>query len=283
MADQVVILLEQAAASFWTAAKALVWPAVFFALLAVLTKRRQVMAAARRAAGETRINLILHFFDAVFVLPLMAVLVTALDAGVARYGLALFSGDDWESLGVYGTLLAAIFIGDFVGYWRHRLEHAWWLWPTHAIHHSDTEMTWLTLSRFHPINRLTTVAIDTSALLILGFPAWAVVLNGLVRHYYGQLIHADLPWTYGKLRAVFVSPVMHRWHHVREIAGSGSNFATVFSVFDRAFGTYHMPGLCNTALGIGEDMDPGAAGQLLYPFRAWRRLAARALVESPRP
>ncbi len=66
------------------------------------------------------------------------------------------------------------------------------------IHHSDTDMTWLTLSRFHPINRITTALIDTFFLALLGFPTWALVANNLVRHYYGEFIHADLPWTYGR-------------------------------------------------------------------------------------
>jgi sterol desaturase/sphingolipid hydroxylase (fatty acid hydroxylase superfamily) len=145
------------------------------------------------------------------------------------------------------------------------------------VHHSDTEMTWLTLSRFHPINRLTTMAIDTSCLALLGFPEWALIANVLVRHYYGEFIHADLPWTYGPAGRVFVSPVMHRWHHARDVTGAGSNFATVFSVFDQAFGTYYVPGLCTVPLGVNDDMGRGTSGQLMYPFIAWRkRLAAAA-------
>ena len=115
----------------------------------------------------------------------------------------------------------AIFAGDFVGYWRHRLEHTALLWPGHAIHHSDTAMTWTTGLRFHPINRLTTALIDTSVLALLGFPVWALIANNLVRHYYGLFIHMDLPWTYGPLGRVLVSPAMHRWHHIRVANGAG--------------------------------------------------------------
>jgi sterol desaturase/sphingolipid hydroxylase (fatty acid hydroxylase superfamily) len=163
--------------------------------------------------------------------------------------------------------LLALFIGDFVAYWRHRLEHSALLWPAHAIHHSDTAMTWTTGLRFHPINRFTTAMIDTGALASLGFPPWALVVNNLVRHYYGLFIHMDLPWTYGLLGRVFVSPAMHRWHHVREGAGVGANFATVFSVFDQAFGTYHAPGPCTEPLGVPEQIGRNALAQLLWPFR----------------
>ena len=139
----------------------------------------------------------------------------------------MIDGDIWTHLPRGMTFFAVVFIGDFVSYWRHRLEHTRWLWPAHAIHHSDTQMTWLTLARFHPINRATTAVVDITALTVLGFPEWALIANQLVRHYYGECIHANLPWMYGPLGAIFVSPVMHRWHHARDVVGAGSNFATI--------------------------------------------------------
>jgi sterol desaturase/sphingolipid hydroxylase (fatty acid hydroxylase superfamily) len=143
------------------------------------------------------------------------------------------------------------------------------LWPAHAIHHSDDEMTWLTGNRFHPVNSLTTAVIDNAILALLGFPAWAITLNELIRHYYGEFVHADLPWTYGILGRIFVSPAMHRWHHARDVTGSGSNFATIFSVFDQAFGTHFVPGPCTVPLGVNDPIGRGPVGQLQYPFQRW--------------
>jgi sterol desaturase/sphingolipid hydroxylase (fatty acid hydroxylase superfamily) len=71
---------------------------------------------------------------------------------------------------------------------------------------------------------------------------------------------------------------MHRWHHAREVEGSGANFATVFSVFDRAFGTRYLPGPCRAVLGVREDMGKGALGQYAHPFKAW----AQAIRPRPR-
>jgi hypothetical protein len=140
-------------------------------------------------------------------------------------------------------------------------------------------MTWLTLERFHPINRLTTFLIDSSALLLLGLPPAALIANMLVRHYYGYLIHADLPWTYGPLGRVFVSPAMHRWHHAADKAAFDTNYATVFSIFDQAFGTYRVPGPCTVPLGVTDDMAPTLAGQMSYAFspRAYRRRKAKSV------
>jgi sterol desaturase/sphingolipid hydroxylase (fatty acid hydroxylase superfamily) len=251
------------------AAQILVLSAVIFVGLAVIVKGDKAFAAARRAAAESRINLWLAFLDSLLFAPVIAVLVQVVRAAVSWSGLAIFSPDQWDSAGTMLTAIAVVFIGDFVSYWRHRLEHTRLLWPSHAIHHSDTEMTWLTLQRFHPINRATTSTVDILGLALLGFPHWALVLNVMLRHYYGEYIHADLPWTYGRLGRVFVSPVMHRWHHARDVDGAGSNFATVFSVFDQAFGTYYVPGLCNVPLGVTDEMGKGTVGQLMYPFAAW--------------
>jgi sterol desaturase/sphingolipid hydroxylase (fatty acid hydroxylase superfamily) len=175
----------------------------------------------------------------------------------------------------------AVFLGDFIGYWRHRLEHTKWLWPTHAIHHSDEEMTWLTLNRFHPINRITTTVIDSAFLMAMGLPSWAVIANSLVRNYYGYFIHADLPWTYGPLGKVFVSPAMHQWHHAKDIEYAGTNFATVFSIFDRVFGTFALPGPCTVPLGIAQEIGQNVPAQLAHPFRAWFGALTRKGGRSP--
>jgi sterol desaturase/sphingolipid hydroxylase (fatty acid hydroxylase superfamily) len=271
-----VSLMEYALGALLMGVYALVLPALFFAVLAFAVKGREAWAAARQAGEEIRINLWLHFLDAVFVLPLMTLVIGAIHVVLRQFDLILFQVTFWDSLGLYPTLFLVIFLGDFIGYWRHRLEHTSLVWPSHAIHHSDTEMTWLTLSRFHPINRLTTVAIDSAILAMMGFPAWALAANALVRHYYGYFIHADLPWTYGPFGWIFVSPAMHRWHHARELRYAGTNFATVFSVFDRAFGTMFVPGPCTVRLGIEDDMGSGVCAQLIYPLKFWSaRILAR--------
>jgi sterol desaturase/sphingolipid hydroxylase (fatty acid hydroxylase superfamily) len=269
-------LFQAAAQSLWIAGQLLALSAVAFGALALLVKGAEAVAAARRALGELRVNLSLYLLDAVLVGPALAVLVSLIRSGVTRYSLTLIEARNWSRLGPAATFVAAALAGDFIGYWRHRLEHTRWLWPAHAIHHSDAEVTWLTLVRFHPINRLTTQCIDIGGLALLGFPDWGLVAYIMLRHYYGQFIHADLPWMYGPLARLLVSPVMHRWHHARDVTGAGSNFATVFSIFDVAFGTYYVPGLCTVPLGVSEDMGRGTRGQLVYPFSAWASTFGRA-------
>jgi sterol desaturase/sphingolipid hydroxylase (fatty acid hydroxylase superfamily) len=262
-------LINQTLQSLTDAAQLLAISVAFFCLIVFVVKGREMVALGKRAVAEVRLNLSWYFLDALFVAPVIAVLVAAIQAAVTGYSLQLVGGHVWDSAGRPATFFAVVFLGDFISYWRHRLEHTRWIWPAHAVHHSDTEMTFLTLARFHPVNRLVTSCVDLGFLAVLGFPAWALVANVMVRNYYGQFIHVDLPWMYGPLGWVFVSPVMHQWHHAVDYIGSGSNFATVFSVFDRAFGTYYVPGLCPGPLGVSEDPGTSVTRQLMYPFVCW--------------
>jgi sterol desaturase/sphingolipid hydroxylase (fatty acid hydroxylase superfamily) len=279
----VIGVIRSAAGALWITTELLFYSAVWLCGLALLVKGKEAIDGARKAAKEVRLNLSILVLDVLFVAPVVAILVSLVRLGVDHLPFSVVNVGVWESLGRGGTMFAVVFIGDFFSYWRHRLEHTRLLWPAHAVHHSDTEMTWLTLGRFHPIDRALTSTIDIALLALLGFPSWALVFNEMVRHYYGEFIHADFPWTYGPLGRLFVSPVMHRWHHARDVVGAGSNFATVFSVFDQAFRTYHVPGLCTVPLGVTDDIPPGVMGQLRFPLIAWARAYLPASFRSRAP
>jgi len=265
--DWFVDLAENTLQAVMTAVQGLAVPALFFLCLAYIVKRNALFSDIRRALPESGLNVQIMLFNLVFTVPVIAVLATFLAGFWQSAGLSLYTPEDWGNWPVWAVILVAVVVGDFVGYWRHRFEHNSFLWPAHAVHHSDTEMTWLSLERFHPINRLTTFAIDSSALLILGLPPYAIVANALVRHYYGFFIHADLPFTYGRLNVLFVSPAMHRWHHSADKRAYDCNFATVFGLWDWAFGTHYVPGLCDSPLGVTDDMKPTLWSQFSYAFR----------------
>lgn len=270
-------------ASFAEAAEKLVWLTLVFGLLSLLIKKGAFVVSFRQSLGETRLNLVYWATDALAVAPVMVVAAAFVERLFASTPLAAACGAWLATSPPWLALLLGIAVSDFAGYWRHRLMHTTVLWPAHAIHHSDRAMTWLALIRFHPVNRLITTAINMAALAALGFPAWVVFINGVVRNLYGFFVHADVPWTYGALGRVFVSPVMHRWHHVRDVAVSGSNFATVFSLFDVMFGTYRVPGRAVPPLGIDEPGFPGGwLGQTLWPLRCWAA-ALRRHIPLPRP
>jgi sterol desaturase/sphingolipid hydroxylase (fatty acid hydroxylase superfamily) len=272
MADALAFL-KTSASSLSTAFGALVWPALVFAAIALAARGLAALRTARAASAEVRTNLVLFAFDVVCITPVLALCLGAMGAWIQQHGLRL--PIEWLALPAWLVGLIAVFAGDFIGYWRHRLEHTPPLWPGHAIHHSDTAMTWTTGLRFHPVNRFSTALVDTACLAMLGLPPWALVANNLVRHYYGLFIHMDLPWTYGPLGRVLVSPVMHRWHHIRDANGAGVNFATVFSVFDQTFRTFSVPGPCAVPLGVRDPVGGGALAQLIWPLKALGRWLSR--------
>ena len=214
---------------------ALLVPAVRFGALALAVRRRAAFAALRAARRETLTNLALVAINVVLLAG-----VFALATETVHDQLRLFPAlaDLWLRVPEVGLLLLALLIDEFVVYWRHRIEHTRALWPIHATHHSDEAMTWLTLFRKHPLSHFLGHVVDAIPLILLGFPAWAVVASTLIRTWWGYFIHADLPWTLGPVGKILISPAAHRLHHIRDERLMGQNFGGFFTLWDRLFGTF---------------------------------------------
>lgn len=169
-------------------------------------------------------------------------------------------------------ILLTLLVADLVGYWLHRAFHRGWLWRSHAVHHSSERLDWLAAVRVHPINDLLGGVVRVVLLVVLGFRP--VVLAGVlpVLTAYALLLHANVPWTFGRVGRVVASPMFHRWHHARVVPEwarpDGVNFGGFFVVWDRLFGTFHLPvGVPALETGITEPMPTGLLGQLAYPLR----------------
>ncbi|RUO50199.1 fatty acid hydroxylase [Pseudidiomarina aquimaris] len=239
---------------------------VLFLLFTLLIRKRETLTYIKSVLPESLLNLQAMGFN-LLVIPLwIAVLAPALPNFTDEIGLN-FATPFWGMFPNWLLIPITLFIGDFIGYWRHRFEHSRFFWPSHAMHHSDTQMTWLTLERFHPFNRMTTFFVDSTLLALIGLPPLMLFVNNTVRHYYGFWVHANLPWDYGILGRIFVSPAMHRWHHAQVKRAYNANFASIFSVFDQWFGTYYVPGVCEEALGSRNVSGRSFTYQLTYPFR----------------
>lgn len=261
---------------YWTifeAIRELVPFAAGFAALALIVKGPAMFNDLWRARREVGTNLSLWLFDLLVILPVIAFLVMQMRAIVGPPQLLI---DAWAALPLLLVAFVGVVIGDFVGYWRHRFEHLAIIWPSHAVHHSDTELNWFTLYRMHPLNRLTTVMIDVTILTLLGLPLVAVIANNMVRNIWGSFIHSDLPWRLGPLGLILISPVAHRVHHIDDAELSGRNFATVFTVWDRMFGTWHDgkgEERCKTGVEGGS---LGFLGELGRPFLALQEYVAKS-------
>jgi sterol desaturase/sphingolipid hydroxylase (fatty acid hydroxylase superfamily) len=70
------------------------------------------------------------------------------------------------------------------------------------------------------------------------------------------------------LAYVWTFPMYHRFHHTLAAVGGNKNFAGLFPIFDRVFGTYYLPHEKPTELGLDvNDCPKDMWGQMTHPFR----------------
>jgi sterol desaturase/sphingolipid hydroxylase (fatty acid hydroxylase superfamily) len=169
-------------------------------------------------------------------------------------------------------VLELFLMGDLVGYWMHRRFHGRRLWRFHAVHHSSTQLDWLSALRVHPVNDVLSKLAPAMVLAALGFPLKMAAGYTVFLTCYAMLLHANVSWSFGPLRYLIASPLFHRWHHTREHEGQDTNFAPLFPFIDIAFGTFYMPaGERPSRFGTVFTSVPRTfLGQLLFPFR-WSR------------
>lgn len=174
-----------------------------------------------------------------------------------------------EPLGVGGAatqFLILIIIADFLAYWRHRAEHAFF-WPIHAVHHSPRELH-AANSIGHPLQALFSVvfiSVPMSLIQISGPEAPAVVgmIMGILTYY----IHSPIELNFGSLRRIIVDNRFHRIHHSMEERHFDKNFGICFSVWDFMFGTAYSPGNEWPRVGLVDKPPPAGIGEfLVYPF-----------------
>jgi sterol desaturase/sphingolipid hydroxylase (fatty acid hydroxylase superfamily) len=174
-----------------------------------------------------------------------------------------------------GQVLAVLFARDCLIYVRHRIFHLPKVWAFHSIHHSSEEVNWLSALRFHPTENIIEGTAEIILFLvaaILGMDPVALSVASLIIAFHNLFIHSNLRWTFGPVRYVLVSPVLHRWHHSDLPEARDKNFAAMFSCLDLLLGTFYMPkGVMPETVGLSPEEKTAhprtLAGQLWYPFR----------------
>jgi sterol desaturase/sphingolipid hydroxylase (fatty acid hydroxylase superfamily) len=174
-------------------------------------------------------------------------------------------------------ILEVLFIGDFISYFMHRAFHRGRLWKFHAIHHSSTQLDWLSSVRLHPINEMLQKAVQIVPFVVLGFPLKVLAAYVPFLTIYALFVHANVNWSFGPLRYIIATPRFHRWHHTSEEQGLDKNFAGLFPIFDIVFGTFYMPeestpkvfGVCGT-----DAIPTSLWQQIIYPFKKQTQLAS---------
>lgn len=167
-------------------------------------------------------------------------------------------------------VLCIMVLTDFVQYWLHRAFHRVpALWRFHAVHHSATSMDWIAGARMHFVEIIVLRAATATPAFVLGFSPLALQTYLLIVYVYSTFVHANLSWKLKGFEKILVTPRFHHWHHGIEKEAIDVNFAIHFPLYDKLFGTYHMPeGKWPAGYGIGGHPVPGGYWkQFLYPFK----------------
>lgn len=182
-----------------------------------------------------------------------------------------------ESLLPYPLLAACIAglvsatVHDFAFYWYHRAQHRW-LWRWHAVHHSVRQLN--AVNSYHHISEtlFSAIIVQVPLTLLLDDVGATAPIVTLVLWCHIVWIHSPTKLTLGPLRVIFVDNRFHRIHHSLAEEHFDKNFGAFTTLWDRWFGTCHMPAKDEwPAVGIAGTAEPAGLGDWLeIPVRLGR-------------
>jgi sterol desaturase/sphingolipid hydroxylase (fatty acid hydroxylase superfamily) len=198
-------------------------------------RRRREFPAVRRRFGNIGFWIVNLFLAAFFFEP----------TAVARPRFEALLGVDFASWPIADaglSFLAGFLLLDLIRYLVHRCEHAVpFLWRFHALHHSDPDVDVTTSVRHHPVEYLFASAAYWVAVIVLDIPAIVVLSHGLAVFGTSAVQHGNirLPERLERyLQPVLITTDLHRVHHSVVFEQANANYGSVFSIWDRLFGTY---------------------------------------------
>ncbi|QDG49420.1 sterol desaturase family protein [Persicimonas caeni] len=159
--------------------------------------------------------------------------------GLGAYALVWEYGRFWEVstssvLGWVGVIVGV----DFCYYWFHRAGHRMNLiWAGHAVHHQSEDYNLavaLRQSWYIPLVSW----VFYIPLALLGFPPVMYLTSTTANTLYQFWIHTESVGRLGPLEWVLNTPSHHRAHHGVNPQYIDKNYAGIFIIWDRLFGTF---------------------------------------------
>ncbi|MEO6189892.1 MAG: sterol desaturase family protein [Saprospiraceae bacterium] len=135
-------------------------------------------------------------------------------------------------------------IADFIQWNIHRLLHKHaFLWEFHKLHHSVQEMGFAAHLRFHWMETIIYKTLQYIPLAMIGFGLEDFFILHIIAVAIGHLNHANIKLNYGPLKYIFNNPMMHLWHHAKNLPTEryGVNFGLSLSLWDYLFDTAYIP------------------------------------------
>lgn len=247
----------------------------------------QVIAPRHWLHPSSRVDMqwivINHLISVLLVMPLIGGQV-ALAMQVNKWLYGHFGEGNFLAWGAVWTSIAftvvVFLLDDFTRFLLHYLYHRVpWLWRFHAIHHSATVLTPLTLYRVHSIE----MAINSCrSLLVIGGISGAFIylfdgrvalvqvlgvsILAMLFHLAGSnLRHSHIRVGFGFMESWFISPAQHQIHHSAAPRHFNTNYGATLAIWDRFLGSWvasrdqHIP-----AFGLpNKPVEQGLRRQLL--------------------
>ncbi len=165
--------------------------------------------------------------------------------------------------------LILLFLDDLCMYWSHRAGHEVRLfWCAHHNHHSSEHYNLSTALRQSWTEQLYQ-PLFWAALPLLGFPVEMIIIQMAVNLLYQYLMHTELVRDMGAFGWVFNTPSHHRVHHGKNPRYLDRNYAGIFILWDRLFGSFEPE---TEAPDYGVTVPVGSHNPLVIAFAEFRAL-----------
>lgn len=145
-----------------------------------------------------------------------------------------------DHMSLIWVILIALVADDFMYYWKHFLYHkSRWFWATHVVHHSSEHYNLTTALRQPWTNLISGTVLLSVPLVLLGIHPLILFFVGALNLLYQFWFHTE---TIDKMpkwfEAIMNTPSHHRVHHGRNARYLDANYAGIFIIWDRLFGTF---------------------------------------------
>lgn len=208
---------------------------LFCGLEYLFPKKHRQLPRAKRWLTHFGLTLI----DTLAVRLLGPIVALAVAGWASIQGIGLFNLIDWP---LWLEIILAFIIFDFAIYLQHVATHKIpILWRLHKVHHSDRDLDASSALRFHPIEIMLSMVYKCALVLLIGPAVLAVLIFEICLNASAIFNHANLAlplWLDKFMRALIVTPDMHRVHHSVIADETDRNYGFNFSFWDRIFRTY---------------------------------------------
>ena len=178
-----------------------------------------------------------------------------------------------EVLRGWSGLLLDLVLLDFLIYWWHRANHRiGFLWRFHQVHHLDRFLDSTSALRFHFGEVFLSALARGAVILVFAIPFSSVVVFEILLLLATVFHHSNLrlpAWLEAALSRVIITPAIHWVHHHAVQRDTDSNYGTVFSFWDRLFGSRSTKSRAlDMEIGVQGHREQSLLGLLLRPFVA---------------